>query len=145
MDCRHLAFSAEKSQTRIRRVSQMVLRKPPMRISAFALHLLEARRKEAAALVDMPRERTTLDDSKPDSRASSVTPSYCEVGDPPKNVESCIKSSNRYPTRRDADVLRSASAANPPACNTCCHQSSSLRSRALSGRSDRANSRTSCS
>jgi len=56
MDCRQVAFSAEKSQERIHKALQVFPRKLLMRILALALHLLGARRKEVAALVEMPEE-----------------------------------------------------------------------------------------
>ena len=56
MDCRHVAFSPEKSQARILNALQVFPRKVLMRILAFSLHLLGARRKEVAALVEMPEE-----------------------------------------------------------------------------------------
>jgi hypothetical protein len=56
MDCRQVAFSAEKSQERIHTALQVFPRKLLMRILAFALHLLGASRKEVAALVEMPEE-----------------------------------------------------------------------------------------
>jgi hypothetical protein len=56
MDCRQAAFSAEKSQERIHAALQVFPRKLLMRLLAFALHLLGARRKEVAALVEMPEE-----------------------------------------------------------------------------------------
>ncbi len=56
MDCRQVAFSPEKSQERIHQALQVFPRRLLMRILAFALHLLGARRKEVAALVDLPPE-----------------------------------------------------------------------------------------
>ncbi|MCP4284533.1 MAG: hypothetical protein GY792_08785, partial [Gammaproteobacteria bacterium] len=56
MDCRQVAFSPEKSQERIHKALQMFPGKSLMRVLAFALHLLGARRKEVAALVDIPEE-----------------------------------------------------------------------------------------
>jgi hypothetical protein len=56
MDCRQLTFSPEKSQERIHNALQVFPRKLLMRVLAFALHLLGARRKEVAALVEMPEE-----------------------------------------------------------------------------------------
>jgi hypothetical protein len=56
MDCRQVAFSPEKSQERILNALQVFPRKVLMRILAFSLHLLGARRKEVAALVEMPEE-----------------------------------------------------------------------------------------
>ena len=56
MDCRQVTFSPEKSQQRIDNALQVFPRKLLMRLLAFALHLLGARRKEVAALVEMPEE-----------------------------------------------------------------------------------------
>jgi len=56
MDCRQIAFSPEKSQERIHQALQVFPRPLLMRVLAFALHLLGARRKEVAALVTMPQE-----------------------------------------------------------------------------------------
>lgn len=56
MDCRQVAFSPEKSQERIHQALQVFPRQLLMRILAFALHLLGARRKQVAALVDLPQE-----------------------------------------------------------------------------------------
>lgn len=56
MDCHHVGFSAEKSQERIDNILQIFPRKLLMRILAFALHLMGAKRKQVAALVGMPEE-----------------------------------------------------------------------------------------
>lgn len=56
MDCRQVTFSPEKSQQRIDNALQVFPRKLLVRVLAFALHLLGARRKEVAALVEMPEE-----------------------------------------------------------------------------------------
>ena len=56
MDCRQVVFSTEKSQERIHKALQVFPHKLLMHILAFALHLLGARRKEVAALVEMPEE-----------------------------------------------------------------------------------------
>lgn len=56
MDCRQVAFSPEKSQERIHKALQVFPRKLLMHLLAFALHLQGARRKEVAALVEMPEE-----------------------------------------------------------------------------------------
>ncbi len=56
MDCRQITFSAENSQARINTALQVFPHKLLMRILAFALHLLGARRKAVAALVEMPEE-----------------------------------------------------------------------------------------
>jgi DNA-binding transcriptional regulator GbsR (MarR family) len=56
MDCRQIEFSPERSQERVNKALQVFPRKLLMRILAFALHLLGARRKEVAALVEMPEE-----------------------------------------------------------------------------------------
>jgi hypothetical protein len=56
MDCRSVEFSPEKSEERIQRALQVFPRRVLMRVLAFALHLLGARRKVVAALVEMPEE-----------------------------------------------------------------------------------------
>ena len=56
MDCRSVEFSPEKSEERIQRALQVFPRRMLMRVLAFALHLLGARRKVVAALVGMPEE-----------------------------------------------------------------------------------------
>lgn len=56
MDCRSVEFSPEKSEERIDRALQVFPRRVLMRVLAFALHLLGARRKVVAALVQMPEE-----------------------------------------------------------------------------------------
>lgn len=56
MDCRSVDFSAEKSEERINNALQVFPRRVLMRVVAFALHLLGARRKVVAALVGMPEE-----------------------------------------------------------------------------------------
>jgi hypothetical protein len=56
MDCRSVDFSPEKSEERIDRALQVFPRRVLMRVLAFALHLLGARRKGVAALVGMPEE-----------------------------------------------------------------------------------------
>lgn len=56
MDCRQLTFSPEQSQARIHTALLVFPRKLLMRVLAFALHLLGARRKAVAALVEMPEE-----------------------------------------------------------------------------------------
>ena len=56
MDCRQVVFSPEKSQERIHKALQVFPRKLLMRIMAFALHLLGAKRKDVATLVAMPEE-----------------------------------------------------------------------------------------
>jgi hypothetical protein len=56
MDCRSVDFSPEKSEERIRRALQVFPHRVLMRVLAFALHLLGARRKAVARLVDMPEE-----------------------------------------------------------------------------------------
>jgi len=83
MDCRQVTFSAEKSQERIHKALQVFPRRLLMRIMAFALHLLGAKRKEVAALVEMPEEsvktllRLVLGDGFPalrDRRLSAALP-----------------------------------------------------------------------
>ncbi len=56
MDCRHVEFSPSKSEERINRALCMFPKRPLMRLLAFTLHLLGARRQVVAALVDMPEE-----------------------------------------------------------------------------------------
>jgi hypothetical protein len=56
MDCRQIEFSPEKSQERIQKALQLFPLKLLMRILAFTLHLLGAKRKDVAALVEMPEE-----------------------------------------------------------------------------------------
>jgi hypothetical protein len=56
MDCRDVDFSAQKSQERINRALQVFPRSLLMRILAFALHLLGARRGVVAAMIEMPEE-----------------------------------------------------------------------------------------
>lgn len=56
MDCRSVDFSPQKSEERIHRALQVFPRRVLMRVLAFALHLLGARRKVVAALVGMPEE-----------------------------------------------------------------------------------------
>ena len=93
MDCRQVAFSAEKSQERIHTALQVFPRKLLMRILAFALHLLGARRKEVAALVEMPEEsvktllRLVSRDGFPavrDRRFSAVSPMTTALPSPPQ-------------------------------------------------------------
>jgi hypothetical protein len=95
MDCRQVAFSAEKSQERIHTALQVFPRKLLMRILAFALHLLGARRKEVAALVEMPEEsvktllRLVSRDGFPavrDRRFSAVSPMATALPSPPQIV-----------------------------------------------------------
>jgi len=83
MDCRQVAFSPEKSQERIQKALRVFPRNLLMRILAFALHLLGARRKEMAALVEIPEEsvktllRVVLRDGFPalrDRRLSATPP-----------------------------------------------------------------------
>lgn len=56
MDCRDLEFSPEKAQERINRALQVFPRRVLMRVLAFALHLLGARRSAVAAMVQLPEE-----------------------------------------------------------------------------------------
>ncbi len=83
MDCHQVVFSPEKSQERIHKALQLFPHKLLMRILVFALHLLGARRKEVAALVDIPEEsvktllRVVLRDGFPalrDRRLSAAPP-----------------------------------------------------------------------
>ncbi|MDX2312440.1 MAG: hypothetical protein QNL90_00050 [Gammaproteobacteria bacterium] len=93
MDCRQVVFSAEKSQERIHQALQVFPRKLLMHILAFALHLLGARRKEVAGLVEMPEQsvktllRLVLRDGFPavrDRRLSALSP----VADAPPSPSS---------------------------------------------------------
>jgi len=93
MDCRQVAFSTEKSQKRIHKALQVFPRKLLMRILAFALHLLGARRKEVAALVEMPEESVktllslVLRDGFPaigDRRLSALSPKAAVPASPPQ-------------------------------------------------------------
>jgi len=56
MDCHQIEFSSEKSQERINKILQIFPRKLLMHILAFALHLMGAKRKQIATLVNMPEE-----------------------------------------------------------------------------------------
>ncbi len=56
MDCRDVDFSPTKSEERINRALQVFPQALLMRLMVFVLHLLGARRKAVAALVDMPEE-----------------------------------------------------------------------------------------
>ncbi len=56
MNCREIECSPEKSEERINRALQVFPKKLLMRMLAFTLHLLGAKRRDVAALVDMPEE-----------------------------------------------------------------------------------------
>jgi hypothetical protein len=56
MDCRVLEFSPEKSDDRIETASRVLGRQVLIRLLAFVLYLLGARRKEVADMVGMPEE-----------------------------------------------------------------------------------------
>jgi hypothetical protein len=93
MDCRQVVFSAEKSQERIHKALQVFPRKLLMRLLAFALHLLGARRKEVAALVEIPEESVktllslVLRDGFPairDRRLSALSPVAHGPPSPPR-------------------------------------------------------------
>ena len=56
MDCREIECSPDKSEERINRALQVFPKKLLMRMLAFTLHLLGAKRKDVATLVDMPEE-----------------------------------------------------------------------------------------
>ncbi len=56
MDCRHVEFSPTKSEERINRSLHLFPKGLLMRLLAFTLHLLGARRQVVAALVGMPEE-----------------------------------------------------------------------------------------
>jgi len=92
MDCRQVVFSTEKSQERIDQALQVFPQKLLMRILAFALHLLGARRKEVAGLVEMPEQsvktllRLVLRDGFPavrDRRLSALSPAADVPPSPP--------------------------------------------------------------
>lgn len=93
MDCRQVAFSTEKSQERIHKALQVFPRKLLMHILAFALHLLGARRKAVAALVEMPEESVktllslVLREGFPairDRRLSALSPKTTVPASPPQ-------------------------------------------------------------
>ena len=94
MDCRHIAFSPEKSQERIQTALQVFPRKLLMRVLAFALHLLGLRRKEVAALVGMPEEsvktvlRLVLRDGFPAlrDRRSAASPAVVVASPSPPQI-----------------------------------------------------------
>jgi len=56
MDCRHVEFAPNQSEERINKALRVFPKGLLMRLLAFALHLLGAKRKIVAALVDMPEE-----------------------------------------------------------------------------------------
>lgn len=56
MDCRDVEFAPTKSETRINGALKVFPRGVLMRLLAFALHLLGAKRKAVATLVDIPEE-----------------------------------------------------------------------------------------
>lgn len=87
MDCHQVEFSSQKSEERINKAIQVIPHGLLMRVLAFSLHLLGARRKVVAALVGMPEEsvktaiRLVLRDGFPalrDRRLSEV-PSVARV------------------------------------------------------------------
>jgi len=93
MDCRQIVFSAEKSQERIHKALQVFPRKLLMHILALALHLLGAKRKEVAGLVEMPEQsvktllRLVLRDGFPavrDRRLSALSPMAGASPSPPQ-------------------------------------------------------------
>ena len=93
MDCRQVVFSAEKSQERIHKALHVFPRRLLMRILAFALHLLGARRKEVAGLVEMPEQsvktllRQVLSDgflAVRDRRLSALSPKANVPPSPPR-------------------------------------------------------------
>lgn len=101
MDCRGVEFAPNKSEERLNRALRVFPRKLLMRLLAFALHLLGARRKAVATLVGMPKEsvktvvRLVLRDGFPAlrDRRRSDTPSAVQVQPGPLVV------------RRDGDWL----------------------------------------
>ena len=56
MDCRHIEFSPTKSDQRINRAMRVFPKQLLMRLLAFTLHLLGARRQVVSALLEMPEE-----------------------------------------------------------------------------------------
>jgi hypothetical protein len=56
MNCQNVEFSPEKSAERIGRALQVFPERLLMRVMAFALHLMGARRSAVASLVEMPEE-----------------------------------------------------------------------------------------
>lgn len=56
MDCRNIDFSPTKSEERIKSALNVFPKPSLMRLLAFALHLLGAKRKVIAALLEMPDE-----------------------------------------------------------------------------------------
>lgn len=98
MDCRQVVFSSEKSQERIDKALQVFPRKLLMHILAFALHLLGAKRKEVAGLVEMPEQsvktllRLVLRDGFPavrDRRLSALSPMADASPSPPQITARC--------------------------------------------------------
>jgi hypothetical protein len=97
MDCRQITFSPEKSQERINRALQVFPRKVLMRLLAFTLHLLGARRQQVAALVAMPEEsvktllRLVLRDGFPAlrDRRWSATASVAAASPSPVSPTAC--------------------------------------------------------
>lgn len=101
MDCRDVDFSPEKSEERINRALQVFPRRLLMRVLAFALHLLGARRSVVAAMVEMPEEsvktvvRLVLRDGFPALRDRR----WSEVG----SVIRATPSPSPITARREAD------------------------------------------
>ena len=97
MDCRPITFSAEKSQARIDHALRVFPRKLLMRLLAFTLHLLGARRKEIAALVEMPEEsvktllRLVSHDGFPALRDRRGSSASLIVAAPPAATASCAR------------------------------------------------------
>ena len=93
MDCRQIEFSPERSQERVNKALQVFPRKLLMRILAFALHLLGARRKEVAALVEMPEEsvktllRVVLRDGFPALHDRRLSAAPAIVATPPSPTQ----------------------------------------------------------
>ncbi|MES9880087.1 MAG: hypothetical protein ABW185_04320 [Sedimenticola sp.] len=97
MDCRQTVFSAEKSQERIQKTLQVFPRKLLMRILAFALHLMGAKRKEVAALVEMPEEsvktllQLVLRDGFPAIRDRRLSATSSMVSQPPSPPQISVR------------------------------------------------------
>jgi hypothetical protein len=97
MDCRQIAFSPEKSQERIHNALRVFPRKVLMRILAFTLHLLGARRKDIADLVEMPEEsvktllRLVLRDGFPALRDRRLSAAPVVAAAPPRPPQICAR------------------------------------------------------
>lgn len=94
MDCRHVEFSPTKSEERINSALYVIPKRLLMRLLAFSLHLLGAKRKAVAALVSMPEEsvktvmRLAMRDGFPAlrDRRRSEGPSVARVSPSPPRI-----------------------------------------------------------